>query len=54
MIVAELKGNIEIINIHDWQVDNSFKISTDYHIMDIVKIKNTNEYALAIAGFENG
>ena len=38
LIVAEDAGNIEIINIHDWQVVKSFKISTDYHIRDIVKI----------------
>ena len=38
LIVAEDAGNIEIINIHDWQVVKSFKISTDYHIRDILKI----------------
>ena len=29
---------IEIINILDWQVVKSFKISTDYSILDILKI----------------
>ena len=38
LIVVEYAGNIEIINIHDWQVVKSFKISTDYIIRDIVKI----------------
>ena len=38
LIVGEKAGNIEIINIRDWQVANSFKISTDYSIRDIVKL----------------
>ena len=56
LIIAEWAGTIEIINIHDWQVVKSIKISTDYYIMDIAKIQNTNEYALAIANgnFTNG
>ena len=38
LIIAEWAGTIEIINIHDWQVVKSIKISTDYYIMDIAKI----------------
>ena len=54
LIVGEDSGHIEIINISSWQVAKSFNTSTDYMIRDIVKIKNTYEYALAIAGFLNG
>ena len=38
LIVIEDAGNLEIINILDWQVVKSFKISTNYDILDIVKI----------------
>ena len=38
LIFAEATGNIEIINIYNWKVEKSFKISTYYRIMDIIKI----------------
>ena len=44
-------GYIDILKIEDWSLVKSIKISSDYYIRDIVKLRTKNEYALALAGF---
>ena len=50
LVVVEWGGNIEIVNIHDWQVVQSFKLPTELFILDIAKLETPHEYALAITG----
>ena len=48
LLCGESFGNIEIVNVLEWQVVQSFKLSSGNHIFDIAKLETANQYALGL------
>jgi hypothetical protein len=47
LVLGEGVGNIEIVNIGDMRILKKYKLPIDNAILDIVKTKRKDEYAVA-------